>query len=51
MSDDDSTHESKVQADSNALASGEINIDGDISGNIHIGHTTGYTAEYGVLRI
>jgi hypothetical protein len=45
MSDDDSTNEPKVQADSNGIAIGRINIGGDVSGNIQIGHTTGYTAD------
>jgi WD40 repeat protein/energy-coupling factor transporter ATP-binding protein EcfA2 len=45
MSDDDGINESKVQADSNAIAIGGINIGGDVKGNIQIGHTTGYTSE------
>ena len=44
MSDDDKTNEPKVQADSNGIAVGGINIGGDVSGNIHIGNV-GYTVD------
>ncbi|HEU0291189.1 MAG TPA: hypothetical protein VFR47_00535 [Anaerolineales bacterium] len=36
--------DSKVQADDNSIAIGGINIGGNV-GNIHIGHTIGYTAD------
>ncbi len=36
--------EQAPQADNNGIAVGEISIGGDVSGNIHIGHTNIYNA-------
>jgi len=44
MSDDDTVNQPTIQAENNGIAIGGINIGGDVSGNIQIGHTTGYTA-------
>lgn len=45
MSDDYPPGEAKAQADNGGIAIGSIHIGGDLSGNVTIGHTTGFTAE------
>ena len=35
----------KVQADDHSIAFGEIQVGGNVSGDIRIGHTIGYTAD------
>ncbi|MEK6753643.1 MAG: hypothetical protein AABZ00_15405 [Chloroflexota bacterium] len=45
MNSDDKTDEQGIQANSSGIAVGGINIEGNVSGNIQIGHTTGYTSE------
>src|SRR5215207_2072943 len=44
MDNENKEDQSKVQADHHSIAVGGINIGGDITGNITIGHT-GYTVE------
>jgi hypothetical protein len=43
MEDENENNEQNVQADDNSIAIGGINIGGEVSGSITIGH--GYTAE------
>jgi WD40 repeat protein/energy-coupling factor transporter ATP-binding protein EcfA2 len=45
MNSDDKTDEQGIQATDSGIAVGGINIEGNVSGNIQIGHNTGYTAE------
>lgn len=45
MSDENKANASNVNAENNSIAIGGLQIDGDVSGNITIGNTTGYTAE------
>src|SRR5215207_2611810 len=45
MDNDNKEEQPKVQAQDHSITIGGISIGGDVSGNIHIGHTTGYTAE------
>lgn len=39
----DDGKEANIHAENNSIAVGGISIGGDVSGNIHIGHTTGST--------
>lgn len=41
MSEDEKTP--NINAENNSIAVGGVSIGGDVSGNIHIGHTTGST--------
>ena len=43
MADENENNEQNVQAEDNSIAIGGINIGGEVSGSITIGH--GYTAE------
>ena len=45
MSDKDDTKGQEVQADDKSIAIGSIDIGGNVSGSITIGHAIGYTAE------
>ena len=45
MSDENKANASNINAENNSIAIGGLQVDGDVSGNITIGNTTGYTAE------
>jgi WD40 repeat protein/energy-coupling factor transporter ATP-binding protein EcfA2 len=45
LSDENKANASNINAENNSIAIGGLQVDGDVSGNITIGNTTGYTAE------